>query len=846
MLFVPLTVFAQTVPVAPEPPAGPALEVIQMAALEVNESRATVADTVGLQDLQHYGESDLEESGAFDLNEFFDTLPEGAEGDEQLVLIDGQPVYLDPSMLDFSMIETIEVSLEGSMPQHGAYARGRVINIRLKQDYSGRKLSARTQFSEAGGGSRQNARFNVTEMHGKLRLMVAIEANQSSALLATDRPFSANQDHRAIGGSDLRLEWGSPAVVQAVDGELDLLSASGGVPVAAALVPEGASTTPALTEFLPPNPALGSGAQGQRRFDSAAYRQLARPSSGYGGTVDFNYRLSPLLNFTVNVSHRRSDSDRIGPPPVSPVSAATVVPAAYSPFGEDVAVGLVHVGFGPTRESQSTRKDQFGLKLDGRLSDTWRWNAGYGFEENRSFTVVTDLDDAAFAAALTAADPARRFNPFVDDAALPLGFDRYTDLTTERSRRQSVRTQRIDLRTHGELLTLPSGPVQLSLQAKGSARDTARETLNPDNGADRFIATSRRSAEGSGNLDVPLIDRERPRPGLHKLNLQGSVAYRTSDADDRSQRHEFGLSWAPLSWISVRARRAAETEHNSALIELREDSLTGETLTDPRRGFTSTTDVQIQRRESIVAVPEESARTQVGITLQPPALTGLRFSADYATRERDPLFQDELRAQDIINNESAFPGRVVRAAPTAEDLAAGQPGRILSVDTTGGEAGSAVTEDLRLSLDYRLPEQPFGRLRIKVDARHTLDSRYELQPGVPFINEGGSRFNPPDWRLGGHVSWSLDGWSATLRGNHTGAIATNIVDEDLPAYTEFKFNVGYRWRQPLWGDFGRGTRLSANIDNLFDREPPFADNLNGFRGGSALGRAVSLSVDVPL
>lgn len=826
--------------------AGGPEEVVEMGAVEVSASRVSASAVEGPQAIENYSSADIDESGAFTVSEFLDTLPPGAEGDEQLVLIDGQPAYLDPAMLALGMIEAIEVSTEGAMPEHGAYARGRVINIRLKKNYRGRELLGRTEVSFAGGGGGRNVRLSGGELHGKLRLMYSLEHNQSSPLWALDRPFSAQQDHRSQGGSDLRLEWGYPAVIQAVDGDLDALSSGAGQTVAAARVPEGAVVTPDARAFAPADPNLGTGAQGQRRFDTAPYRQLSAPSVNTGGSLSLHYTFGPALNVAVSGSHRASSSDRQGPPPVTPASAGAIVPAAYSPFGEEVAVGLVHLGFGPTRERQSGASSQAGLKLNGRLSESWRWNAGYGYQENRSDTAVTDLDDAAFAAALAAVDPAQRFNPFVDARVANAPSELYRTLAIERRRQQVSRAHRMDLRTNGNAFTTPAGPVRLSFQAQASSRRTDRVTTNADRGTDETSHTRRGSYSLSGATDVPLIAREHARPGLRRLEVQLSGDYERENSGGRQQKLGAGLVWAPAKWLSLRARHAVDTDRNAATVELRSNSLTGETFIDPRRGSTSVSDVQVLARNAVATAAEQAQRTQLGATIEPTFLPGFRLSANYAARRRDPLFEDEFQAQDVINNEAAFPDRVVRDAPTAEDLALGQPGRILAVDTTGGDAGAASSRDLNLSLDYRLPELPLGRLHFKVDARHALASRYEIRPGIAYISEGGSRYNPPDWRIRGHVSWSRDGWNATLRGQHTGSITTNIIDDDLPAYTEFDFNVGYRWQQPWWGDFGRGARVMASIDNLFDRAPPFADTLNGYRGGSALGRAISLSLSVPL
>ena len=90
----------------------------------VTGKRPTAAETEGPDGIRTYDESEIESSGAFTLQEFFETLPRGSD-DEQLILVDGVPTEL--SALTPAMVASIEVSYSGAMPQHGAYARGRAL-----------------------------------------------------------------------------------------------------------------------------------------------------------------------------------------------------------------------------------------------------------------------------------------------------------------------------------------------------------------------------------------------------------------------------------------------------------------------------------------------------------------------------------------------------------------------------------------------------------------------------------------------------------------------------------------------------------------------------------------------
>ena len=821
-------------------------EVTTMEAYRVSAGRVAASELEGPQQIEEFDSTQIDDSGVFTVDEFLETLPPGEEGDEQLVLIDGQPAYLDPAMLALGMIEAIEVSLDGSMPEHGAYAKGRVINIRLKKDYQGLELSGRSTHSFAGGGEQWNAKLSGGVARGKLRLLYSIEQRQSEPLYATERRFSRHQNRTDRGLSDLRLPWGYPAAVQAVTGPLTGITDAAGEPLATALVPEGATATPGRDSFVPGDPTVAPDALGQRRFDTAAYRQLSSAARRFGGTVNLSYSFGPRLTIALSGSYLDSRSEGIGPPPVSPASDRTTVPAAYNPFGQDVQVGLVHVEFGPTRRASTAERAQAGLKFNGRVGETWKWNGGVGYQRSDSAEVATDLDPAKFSAALAEPDPARRFNPFVDARAGAVNAHLYPELTVDRLRDQRSNDLRADLGANGDIWEGWGGPIRWSLRGNYRDRQWERRTRRGLAGGDDDTRQGRSSYSGSSAVTIPLVGRPNARPGLRRLETEVSGEYQSEGDGGWEREAEAGVVWSPFPSLLLRARHSTETEAPARIQETPPGNLTGETVIDPLRDSAVVSDVQVTVREIVEARPEESKRTSFGATLEPRFARGFRLSTNYGVRRRQNLFRDEFEVQDIVNNEAAFPGRVVRAEPTAEDLASNRPGRILAVETTGGTAGAAESHDLNFNLDYRPPWQQYGRFRLSFNARHILDSVYELRPGVPFVNEGGSRFNPPDWRYRGNLSWSHRGWTASLRADHTGAVAADIVEDDLPSYTEFDLNVGYRWSQPIWGRFGRGLRVVIGFDNLFDRPPPLADTINGYRGGSPRGRTISLSVSLPL
>lgn len=810
-----------------------------MAPFLITESRVASADVEGPQDISQYDAQHIESTGAFSVEEFIETLPSPEPGTTQLVLIDGRPTYLDPNSLPIGMIADIEVSNEGSMPQYGAFNNGRIINIRLKKDYARREVGAKFSGAFAGGGSARTARFAGGVNRQSLRVIYSLELAETRPLLASDRDFSRDQDLRNRGGRDLRLAWGDPPVIASLSGPL--AGRPDGSTVA--LVPVG-STGQDLTpvDFLPPDPSIGDTALNQRRFNTSSYRWLVSPSQRTSLNLGFTYTWSERLQFSLNGSHTDSRGERLGAPPVTPASDLTRVPAAYNPFGQDISVGLVHVAYGPTFQNTRSKRDQIGLELNGKLGDEWQWEASAGHRRSRSEQSGDELDPVKFAAALQAGDPAGRFDPFIDQRLIGDAAALYSNLTSLRFGSNRSASTEAEMTARGPAFQLPGGPAQLRLGLEVQQSESERLSTRTLGEPPEFSGRKGLSQESSASLSLPFVSSRNPVRLMRRLEAQLSTELGRSDDGERERDVEGGLVWSPVKALLLRGRLQRSVETPSETTVAGSEILIGETLIDLRRGGETVTDVRVFTRENVVAEPEESDRYSFGATFEPPQVPGLRVSVSYRGRRERQIVQDDFDPQEIINNESALGTRVVRAEPTDQDLAAGRPGAIVAVDLTPGNTGEASRSDIQYEISYRPQEWASGQWRFSAEAGRALTANYEVLPGVPYVSDGGGGYHRPRWTFDGLASWSHGSWNASARARHTGAIAaTEGARNGVDAYTTVDLNAGYRWR--LRGSEGRSRdlRVTAGVGNVFDAEPPFADTVSGYRGGSPLGRTYSAS-----
>lgn len=123
---------------------------------------------------------------------------------------DAQRSFVDVSAIPFDAIESIEVLKSGASSLYGSDAIAGVINIKLKKNLNGTRLSAEIGDTQHGGGKTKRA--SVSTGIGDLgadgyNAFITAEYRKQDPIYVVDREqFGyANRDWRARGGNDLTL-----------------------------------------------------------------------------------------------------------------------------------------------------------------------------------------------------------------------------------------------------------------------------------------------------------------------------------------------------------------------------------------------------------------------------------------------------------------------------------------------------------------------------------------------------------------------------------------------------------------------------------------------------------------
>lgn len=417
-----------------------------------------------------------------------------------------------------------------------------------------------------------------------------------------------------------------------------------------------------------------------------------------------------------------------------------------------------------------------------------------------------------------------------------------------------------DFSADGALFDLWAGPVRMAFGGSYEKDGNSNIAVSYNVAASPVASTSkvsgsRESYAAFTELAVPLVGKANAIPLVRRLEFQLAGRYEDRDEAGTSTVPKLGASWVPVSSLLLRTsysegfRAPALTEY-----EVANRISTGNILIDPKRSPASTSGISISRGSSIGIKPETSQTEFYGAVFEPPFVKGLNLQLNYYRTTQQNVIQ-ELTAQTIINNEASFPGRITRAAPTAADTAAGQPGQITAVDLTFINFGAVRNHSLDFVADYTLPWQQLGRWRVGGSATKTLKSTRELGPGQPAINDEGDTYGTPAWKMTGSLFWNRGPWQGSVFVNYLSGFNSNQAGNSLtwtypiPAVAKTDIRGGYEFKRGVWRGYAKGLRVNLGVSNLFDKEPPFSDTIFGYNGGLhgflALGRSYEFSANLP-
>ncbi len=882
---------------APASAAGPT---VKLGPFEVTGSHIRRVEGEGPAPVVEYSQATLEGSGALTLGAFMQSLPfaSGTQGtiynpsgfgqgdydrgastlnprglgpQRVLILIDGhRPVnfaspdstgaaVFDLDSIPPEAVESIDYLKDGASAIYGSDAIAGVINIKLKQDYSGLSTDFMigNVLQPGGQGGDPLARSaNLVaggSAHGTSYLADLHWFKQTGNTIA-DYRRSRNTDFSALGikGADDSTQSSWPFNVDLTAAQAAAAGfatgagyyvVNGGTPTAAPTLAQfayaGTSKT-AITDANRYNYAPTSQIVPDQEDWSLLFKERHDFNPAVSGFIqllgsddltDFLYTPNTINSSSVTVSNASSLSVGANPAYLS-------IPAnnPYNPFGSALGGGsgagnsfLGRALFGPTRTYaiDSTACDGV-MGLDGVLASGWNWNIR-----------AADLQ-SAFNGTLPGFQGSflNPFGPSADEAMVNRLFVTSTSTAEDRAYDGEVSAS-------GPVLDLGAGSV--SLAAGGEWR---REQLinHPDTANYVVIPVSSTPFSAGRTVTSEFLEVDAPVGGRY-LELQAAVRHDEYSQFGGTANPKFDVVSEPLGFLKLRASYS-ESFKAPDLGQLYNEPLITYSSTqtlDPLNPLVPAQPYAQLTGGNPNLQPEKGKVDYLGGVIDLDAVVkGLSFSVDhYAISLSNVISTFSTPAQ----LEGSFPNLVVRGAPTAQAPA----GVIQYFDYVPVNAAAYYWRGFDLGARYEVPPTPIGRFAVEVESTRVTYFAYDAGTGQGPINKAGqynatgsSAGATPRWTGTVQTTWSKDRTSASLAMVYKGpwndnANAPTAVWGENPL-TLFNATVSYtipRWR----------TKITLACDNVFNTQPPpnaYASPSDGFDvstyGAWALGRFVSLRI----
>ena len=893
---------------SPETPAMQRVVVTGSLISRAGTETPTPVQVLTAQDIQRSGKTsvaelltDLAANGAGTLGTGFSgAFANGASGislrgltvGATLVLIDGhrmspyplsddaQRSFVDVSSIPFDAIESIEVLKSGASSLYGSDAIAGVVNIKLKKQFKGTRLSAEYGDTEHGGGRTRRTSFSSgfgdIDADGFNAFITAEWREQEAIKVAQRDQFGwANRDWRSRGGNNLTL--GVPTNLNGF-----LTAANTPFLYNSSTLAQGnpnpGAANPANFVFLDPrcNYELYR-AGGCAVRDEVSNIQPA--TENLNVLIGMTKKLSDdwEIVFKGSLFKRDSINNRGVPAVYSPTSFAgstTLIdgvltggvnrvpstrfapgaPVGFgrtNPFGQTASLYGYIPGLAPLNTTDNTSKStRFSADLTG---------SAYGWDVNAAVGATRVKVDAEYSGYVNRAALYNAINQGRWNVVGPNSPELIQEVSPRFGNTLETTLNYFDLTGSRELMQLGAGPLAV---AAGVHWHNLRQNAPPSS-LTRNGAVASTSAFAIGEETNSAAFAELRATPIQNLEVSVAGRYDHYDTYGNSFTPSANFKWTPIRQVGVRGNFARGFRApNPSEVGNAGSFFTFNAINDPilcPDGLTSTAGnviaacgqqppyVQTTNNQNLS--PEKSKSYTFGVIVEP--MRGLNMSLDYYNIEISNLIvtragNDPTYVPDWVRG-AAVP-TTVSAGGTATTTATPIVGPILYGESPYINAGSTKTHGIEADVRYRwrLPNE-LGAIQANLSAAHTFGyettvagTTYQLAGTQGPSSVGGATGNPKN-RAQLTLGYNRGPLDVTATVNYTSGFSTKDPSHDAVDCNSTAFNVGGRTYfqglpQPLvYCDVASFTTTNLNLQyklsdnltlraavlNLFDREPPY-------------------------
>ena len=717
-----------------------------------------------------------------------------------LVLINGRRAFgsaadpasgaFDLSMIPISAVARVEVSSDANSLLHGMDAIGGIVNVVLSD-----RLDPALEVSyggNRGGGAHRHAALNSGLGGERGQIAVFADVERRDELLGRERDRWSNQDYRRFGGQDYRSRWASPPNITSVDGQ--------NLP---------GHSSPSVAAQLNPQTGTFEFVEGRTNYSSLrAFQPIVPEWERATALAQGSLRVGQAVAVMELLAVRRENDIRTWPSVVQ----GNVMGATHpdNSFGVPVRVEAMLDGLPAPRYHAQTTSRRGVVAIEGQFR-----TVGYG-------AFVTKSDERSWAQIYHATDPATIARGLQADNSLdtlslystvrPVAAPTGTlvDVPAERSWASATHVQ-ASLR--GPLLELPAGSLTLDLGV-----EHRRERVDFDG---EINAAGREITSSFAQFRVPLMSGTMGVPGVDDVKLVLGTRRDNYSDIGHVTKAQVGLIWQITESISVRAS-SSDSFRPPSLAELHMPRvISPAVMFDPKRGEVSSIEMITGGNPSLR--PTAGHSDNVGISFMPNEQ--LHLSAEYwRIRARGHI--SALAPTSLLASEdSATQSQVVREAPAADDIAAGRPGRLLSLNQSRANVGGATTQGVDLSIEAII-NTPIGKFLPALSVSFTDKFLYsnlpitqaQMEDRVGVASEFGTI---PAQRGIASLSFEHEDWRASVHARVISSYRDRSATTGAPM--QRRIAGGALWDINISKKILGQLQFTVGAFNVTNWEPPFAN-----------------------
>lgn len=778
-----------------------------------------------------------------------------------LVLVNGKRMVNNPYLaaavdlnaIPFGAVERIEVLTDGASAIYGSDAIAGVVNFITRREYSGISASASGNWPEAsGGGEKYTA--SITGGYGNLadqrfNIFGGISYSKQEALGAVSRDFAKTAFIPDKGVMKLSGTTFPANYTQAgVDGTFN----------------------PSFPDCAPPN----SINVGICAFDYVPFIDIIPEQEQWSYIARGSFAVNK--DNTISLEYLQADNTvntKISP---TPLTGLTMNPGSpYYPDNPDINSTLP-INLGWRQTTLGGRASEFENKTNRWMA---AWDGSYkGWDYNitalQSKADVKNNFTGGYVSRQRVQDGvngvggAPWLNPFGDQTADGQAYLMDSQVIGQ------VQTAEGTLReitgvVSGEIAKLPAGPMMLAVGVD-FLKDEASYTNN--------FALIRQAASSGLELAEDSSGDRRDNAVYAELNvplaktLEMNLALRYDDYSDfgSTWNPKIALRWQPTEQLLVRGSYNTGFRAPTLYDVYAPNSITftGGTYNDPLlcpNGVVNTAaggvesrdcDMQFQQQQggNRDLDPETSKAWTIGLLFQPNQQWTL--GVDYWNYKVDDSIS-AIGENVIFGDPTKYAANFVRcgmlspeeqAALVATCGGGASPNTLAYIVNTTTNLGTYKTSGIDLQAAWQSAANDWGRFGVNYRGTYVLEYEYQLEQGGPYFDNLGNYFNGGPvarYRQTLAFTWQKAAWQVGLVNRYTSSYRDQNETGD-PLYDNNIVAGNNLWDLAVTWSGVKGLSITGGITNLFDRDPPFSNQQEGFqvgydyRYGDPMGRAFLL------